>query len=118
MNLNTSINVLNYLVSEGLQGTIYECIKPIKFKIDDIDPKGRFVNLFGDFSPLWGVAPLVHWALGYSVAVFEISSQHHIKHTLFINFFSNRDYNHRPWRLSNDCYINKTRKYTNGSTTT
>ena len=24
----------------------------IKFKIDYIDPKGRFVNLFGDFSPL------------------------------------------------------------------
>ena len=26
------------------------------FKIDDIDPKRRFVNLFGEFSPLCGAA--------------------------------------------------------------
>ena len=31
----------NFLVSEVLQGTyLYECIKPIKFKIDDIAPTG------------------------------------------------------------------------------
>ena len=53
MDLNTSINT--FLVSEGLQG-IYECIKPIKFKIDDIDPMVRFVNLFGNICPLCGVA--------------------------------------------------------------
>ena len=53
MDLDTSINT--FLVSEGLQG-IYECIKPIKFKIDDIDPMGRFVNLFGIICPLCGVA--------------------------------------------------------------
>ena len=35
---------------------LYECFKPIKYKIDDIDPKERFVNLFGDFSPLCAVA--------------------------------------------------------------
>ena len=32
-------------------------MKPIKFKIDDIDPKEKFVNLFGNFSLLWGVRP-------------------------------------------------------------
>ena len=37
----------NFLGSEGLQGTHMNA-----FKIDDKDPKGRFVNLFGDFSPL------------------------------------------------------------------
>ena len=43
----------NFLVSEG-----YDCIKPIKFKIFDIDPKGRFVNLFDEFSPLSAVCDL------------------------------------------------------------
>ena len=33
-----------------------------------------------------------------------------------IIIFSNCDYNDRPWRSSNDCYINKTQKYTNSST--
>ena len=46
---------------------------------------------------------------------------HHIKHTLHMNlffyFFSNHDYNDRPWRSSYDVYINKKQKYTNGSTT-
>ena len=32
----------------------YGCIKPIYFKINDIDPKRRFVNLFDNFSPLCG----------------------------------------------------------------
>ena len=36
----------------------YGCIKPIQLKIDDIDLKGRFVNLFGNFSPLCGAAPV------------------------------------------------------------
>ena len=57
MNLNTSINALQLLGVQGTPGDLYECIKPIKFKIDDIDPKRRFVNLFSDFSPLWGVGP-------------------------------------------------------------
>ena len=49
MNLNTSVRHA-FLRSEGLQGTH---IKPIWFKINDIDPKWRFVNLFSEFSPLW-----------------------------------------------------------------
>ena len=31
-------------------------MKPIKFKIDDIEPTGRFLNLFDKFSPLCAVA--------------------------------------------------------------
>ena len=33
-------------------GDLYECIKPIYFKIDDIDPEKRFVNLLGEFGLL------------------------------------------------------------------
>ena len=48
----------NFLVFKGgSPGDLYECIKPIKFKIDDIDPNRRFVNPFSDFSPLCGVRP-------------------------------------------------------------
>ena len=46
----------NFLKFERLQGTNIKCIKPILFKIDDIDLKGRFVNLFAEFSPLCSVA--------------------------------------------------------------
>ena len=42
----------------GTPGDLYECIKPINFKIGDIEPKGRFVNLIGDFSTLCGPARL------------------------------------------------------------
>ena len=42
MNLNTSIVKLYFLDSEGLQG--------IHIKIDDIDPKERFVNLFDNLA--------------------------------------------------------------------
>ena len=35
--------------SRGL--TYMNALNPFKYKFDDIDLKGRFVNLFGDFSP-------------------------------------------------------------------
>ena len=38
------------ITSWGLRDS-YECIKPIYFKMDDINPKGRFVNLFLQFQP-------------------------------------------------------------------
>ena len=40
------------MVSEGLQGTHMNALNPFNSKLMDIDPKGRFMNLFGDFSPL------------------------------------------------------------------
>ena len=40
--------------SRGL--TYMNALNPFKFKIDDIELKGRFVNLFGDFSPLCPVS--------------------------------------------------------------
>ena len=51
MNLNTSIIEL-YL--SGLSGTPGDPYGSIKL-IDDIDRKGRFVNLFGNFSPLFAM---------------------------------------------------------------
>ena len=53
------INALEFLGVRGTPGDLYECVKPIKFKIDDIDPKGRFVNLFGGFSPLCAAPRIV-----------------------------------------------------------
>ena len=50
--LNTFINASKLLGVGGTPGDLYKCIKPITFKIDDIDLKGRFVNLFGNFSLL------------------------------------------------------------------
>ena len=40
----------------GRQASFYQIwsVKPIYFKIDYIDLKGRFVNLFNNFSPLCG----------------------------------------------------------------
>ena len=55
MNWNTSINELQLLGVRGIPRDLYERIKPIKFEIDVIDSKGRFVNLLGYFSPLCGV---------------------------------------------------------------
>ena len=40
------------LGSEGLQGTHMDVLNTFSFKINDIDTKRRFVNLFRDFSPL------------------------------------------------------------------
>ena len=54
MNLNTSISVSQLLGVWGTPRDPYWCIKPIWFKINDINPERRFVNLFGEFSPLWG----------------------------------------------------------------
>ena len=56
MNLTTEISASHFWGVWGTPRDLDGCIKPIKFKIDDIDPKARFVNLFGDFSPLWVVA--------------------------------------------------------------
>ena len=61
MNSNTSINALKLFGVLGTPGDLYECVKPIKFKIDDIDPKGRFVNLFGGFGPLCGDPVLTYF---------------------------------------------------------
>ena len=55
MNLNTFISASWLFGVWGTPGDPYEWIKPIQFLIEDIDPKGRFVNFFGNFSPLWGV---------------------------------------------------------------
>ena len=54
MNLNTCLLSVHqdFLESEGLQGTHIDASK-----INDIDPERRFVNLFGEFSPLCGVQP-------------------------------------------------------------
>ena len=44
----------DFLGSERLQGTHMDALNP--FKINDIEPKRRFVNLFGEFSSLCGMA--------------------------------------------------------------
>ena len=45
-----------FLGFEDIQKTHMNSLNPFTFKFDDIDPKGRFVNLFGDVSPLCGAA--------------------------------------------------------------
>ena len=54
MNLNTSISVSWLFVVWGTSRDPYWYIKPIWFKIIDIEPERRFVNLFDEFSPLCG----------------------------------------------------------------
>ena len=47
----------NFLGSEGPKGThMNTYIKPIYFKIDDMDLERRFVNLLGKFDPFVGNA--------------------------------------------------------------
>ena len=45
----------DFLGSEGLQGTHMDALNPFNSKLMTLTPKGRFVNLFGDFSPLYGL---------------------------------------------------------------
>ena len=56
MNLNTSISASQLFGVWGTPREPYWIIKPFSFKINDIEPERRFVNLFGEFSPLHGIA--------------------------------------------------------------
>ena len=53
-------------------GDPYGCIKPIKFKLNNIDPKRRFVNLFEEFSPLCGGAYLLLFSRCKNVLAFHL----------------------------------------------
>ena len=44
----------DFLGSEGFQGTHIDALNLFNSKIGEIDPDGRFVNLFNKFSPLCG----------------------------------------------------------------
>ena len=57
MNLNTSSSAQWLFGVWGTPRDSYWCIKPIYFKINDIDPERRFVNLFSKFSPLCDSLP-------------------------------------------------------------
>ena len=52
MNLNTSISASQLMLgSEGLQGTHLDALNTFSSKLMTLTPR-RFVNLFGEFSPL------------------------------------------------------------------
>ena len=57
MNLNTYFYqcIMTFWGPRDSKGPI------LKFKINDIDPERRFVNLFGEFSPLCGVFNAQLW---------------------------------------------------------
>ena len=50
-----------------------EALNSFNSKIDDIDRKGRFVNLYGNFSPLCGVARWLRPTL-FKCVTFKITS--------------------------------------------
>ena len=56
-----SISALHLFGVWGTPMNPYWCIKPIQFKINDIDPERRFVNLFGEFSSLCAAAAWLHF---------------------------------------------------------